>query len=128
MFKFRSHHLICNLCFQGKGYDDNFIENFDLINKTLAANPNGKYIQVIDGVDDICFKCPKNKAGVCEDELDILLIDDSYRATLQLSRGELFSLNSIKAKVKNSLSADDFHVICGQCPWRYLCEPNLEFK
>jgi len=125
MFKFRPHHLICNLCFQGNGYNARFTKRLAAINKTLLTNPHTKYIQIVNGTDDICIRCPKNKAGKCEHETSTALIDDSYYTILRLSIGEIVSLNDVIIKTKRFLSMNSFRDICGQCPWKHLCEPAL---
>jgi uncharacterized protein len=125
MFKLRPHHLICNLSFQGKGYNESFIENFNLINKALLGDPNAKQIQIVFGIDDICSKCPKKRDGKCVDDAHVSLIDDKCRNLLQLSLGEIISLAAIETKIHRLLSINSFQEICGRCEWQYLCEANI---
>ena len=125
MFKFRPHHLLCNLFFQGKGYNAKFVENFSLINQALLIAPELKQLQIVNGIDDICRQCPKNKAGKCEDDFTVAVLDSSYFTLLQLSVGEVLSLNEVKTKVRKFLSRDKFSTVCSQCPWKNLCTPNF---
>lgn len=126
VFKFRPHHLVCNLCFQGKGYSTKFVENFSAINLALAANLSAKNIRIVDGVDDICSCCPKNKAGTCTDENLVSILDDSYRALLHLATNEIISLQDVQAKIKQQLSISHFHTTCGECSWMPLCKPIIK--
>lgn len=49
--KLRGHHLLCILGYQGAGYSESFVENFDQI---IARLNNGVKIQIVEGTDDIC--------------------------------------------------------------------------
>jgi hypothetical protein len=125
MFKFRPHHLVCNLCFQNEGYDEKFVENFSFIHKTLLTNPNEKCIKIVNGTDDICSHCPRNTTNRCAKN-SILIKHNAYLTLLQLSVGEIVSLNDTKTKVKKFLSPKSFQKICGKCQWKHLCEPILD--
>jgi len=56
--RLRGHHLICLNFFRGEGYSEEFIENiFALLQK--------EKVEVAEGPDEVCSKCPNLKDGKC---------------------------------------------------------------
>lgn len=122
MFKLRPHHLLCNLFFQGLGYDNEFVENFRKINQALAVAPTVNQIQIVKGVDDVCRWCPKNRVGMCLNDSEVTVRDDAYLSVLQLVGVTTISLQGVKERIQSFLSKDQFLTICQQCSWNYLCD------
>src|SRR3989338_5500080 len=56
----RAHHLLCMRSFQGKGYSEEFVDNFYKVIDELKKNP---LVKVVNKPDAICEKCPHNKNG-----------------------------------------------------------------
>lgn len=129
IFKFRPHHLICNLCFVGKGYNEEFVQNLKDINQKLCINSSAKVqIEIVRGCDDICAKCPGKHGNFCSDELKVKQIDDAYLNILQLQIGQTIDFEGLKAKVKEMLTMDGFHQACSECSWYSLniCAPIIQ--
>lgn len=124
LINLRPHHLICNLCFQGKGYNEEFIKNFNSIHQQLN-NPRNK-IKIIRGIDAICLKCPRKQD--CKKDSIAAAIDQSYLRILQLNFGEVVTVHKIKNKIKTLLSVTDFHNACKKCSWKSLgiCESVIQ--
>jgi uncharacterized protein len=122
LYKFRAHHLICNLCFQGKGYSEKFVANFNAINSALTMNPDDKNIIVTQGSDDICAKCPRNVNDICKENMEVLALDKAYLEILRLEIGQIMSLNDVKIKAQKFVTLKKFHQVCAKCSWQTLCE------
>jgi len=122
LFRLRPHHLICNLCFQGKGYNATFIENFQKIHQALGNELH--QIKITKGVDDICQCCPKKQKDHCQDEAKVAKLDRIYLEILQLQYAETITLAQAKNKIKKMLSLQAFHNACAECSWKTagICE------
>ncbi len=122
LIKLRPHHLICNLCFEGHGYNANFVKNFSQIHNILIAYPNSNIIQIVYGLDDVCQQCPKNIDSKCENEAITVELDKSYGILLKLPTNAFTSLCEIKNNIKEFLTINDFQIICSKCAWKPICE------
>jgi len=122
IFKLRPHHLLCNLCFQGEGYNEEFVQNFQKIHDAIEN------IKIIEGCDDICAKCPDNIDGTCEREQKVAAIDKAYLNLLQLETGQTITSQELLDKIKQQLTMNDFHKICKDCSWYdcNLCAPIID--
>src|ERR1035438_8790683 len=89
--RLRGHHLICLHFFCGEGYDAEFIKN---LKNVISAAEEG-VVEVQDGADDICKKCPSLHLNRCthtaQAEDEILVLDSRARRLLGLSPGQLIS-------------------------------------
>lgn len=127
MIKFRPHHLICNLCFQGKGYSEEFVQNFSLLHQQLNQTPEKLLIKLIAGVDDICAYCPENVNGWCQQAVKVEQLDQAYLEILKFKIGDIISLVELKNRIKKFMSLSDFHLTCCSCSWYSLgvCEKKI---
>lgn len=125
LFHLRPHHLICNLCFQGKGYNQEFIENFRILHQALKKRHNK--IKIIQGTDDVCSKCPEKQTNSCKNEAVVKKIDCAYLQILQLKYGEIITVYNMEKKIKKYLDLQKFHLACKKCSWKTLgiCESAL---
>jgi uncharacterized protein len=129
VFRFRPHHLICGLCFCGKGYSKKFVKNFKTINKKISMNSNGDVvIQIVTGCDDVCASCPENHSDLCKHEYKVRIIDHAYVNILKLEIGQIIDFDEIKIRIKKKLTMDDFHCACKECSWYKLniCAPIIQ--
>jgi len=122
--KLRPHHLICNLCFQGKGYNEEFVQNFQKIHDAIN---NDAAITITKDCDDICAKCPEKTNNVCKRETKVTAIDQAYLKLLSLQLGQDITKQEVLHKIKKYLSMNDFHRICKNCSWYdlKLCAPII---
>ncbi|MGD9107986.1 MAG: DUF1284 domain-containing protein [Gammaproteobacteria bacterium] len=120
----RTHHLICNLCFQGKGYNDKFVENFQKIHDAIN---DGAIITIVENIDDICAKCPEKTNNACSRETKVTALDQAYLNLLKLKPGQTITKQELLNKIKQHLTINDFHKICKNCPWydANLCAPII---
>lgn len=127
MIQFRPHHFICTLGFQGKGYSNFFIKNYEKIIAQLNEDP-GTLIQVVCKTDSICQACPRREDALCEHQDSIERIDDGYQQILGLQENQVLSWDQAKEKVKDLVTLDQFHFICQKCEWKRfgVCEGALK--
>ncbi len=130
--KFRPHHFLCTLCFQGKGYSPSFVENYQAISARLKA-PTGdqEVIHITAQSDSICAPCPHNQGKQCTTEEKIATLDHNHAEALDVKVGEKISWGAAKQKIAENISLEKFHTICAPCQWKPLgiCEQVLtEFK
>ncbi|MDA7428789.1 DUF1284 domain-containing protein [Primorskyibacter aestuariivivens] len=121
MIRFRPHHFLCALGFQGKGYSDSFTANMArLVQGTLRA-PGGDatLIEVIGATDDICAPCPKRRGTLCTAQDKIARLDAAHAQALGLQPGDRLTWGTAQARMK-SLPADIHDQICTGCEWKEL--------
>jgi len=113
--KLRPHHLLCNICFRGKGYNEEFVENFLVIQKKIF-NSEAK-IKIVSGCDDICAKCPKKVDPSCDCRQSAIKLDEDYLSVLQLKVGQVITFEDLMSRIKRFLTIDRFKSICSKCQW-----------
>lgn len=123
MARFRGHHLICLHFFNGEGYNSEFIEN---LSTTLEVARNVA-IEVCQGADNICKKCPSLKEDTCQFSLDadkeIKKMDSIALALLGAVPGDKLAWQQIREKLP--LIFEEWHgAWCVNCGWRRACEGN----
>jgi hypothetical protein len=107
--------------FQGYGYDDDFVENMNLVNSQRKLDTTT--ISVINSPDDICRACPNLKDGICEDTIQnerIVAMDNEVLKKLDSSM-EYDAIELFK-KVDNHFSTkESVSEICSNCIWHEKC-------
>lgn len=128
MLKFRPHHFLCTIGYEGKGYSKPFTDNYDQIAERLRA-PDGDQtnIQVVFHTDDICAPCPHQRGLLCATQQKISSLDARHTKALNLQNNEILSWGEAKERIKQKISIDTFHEICKGCQWKALgiCEKAL---
>lgn len=129
IIKFRPHHFLCTIAYQGMGYSKSFIANYDLLVKEIKNNKNLK-IQVTTSLDKICSKCPHQiiKSKTCSQEEKIIKLDEAHAKILGLQNGEIISFEDAKQRIKERMSLSLFYEACKPCEWQSLgvCEAALK--
>ena len=127
MIRFRPHHFLCTLGFEGKGYSDAFVKNYQKISDILNQDET-TLIVVVDQTDSICAPCPNRRHTKCETQSKIDRLDESHQTVLGLKTGEVLSWKSAKQKIASRFSLDEFHRSCEPCSWKHLgvCESALK--
>ncbi|VVC77302.1 hypothetical protein AQUSIP_26290 [Aquicella siphonis] len=126
--RFRPHHFLCALCFQGRGYSPAFVANFQNIMQTLNSNQGeNASIEVIDHTDSICNPCPNRTHKTCTSEEKIQTLDQSHTAALDFQPGDVITWEHAKKRIAERLTLETFHRICSPCRWKDLgiCENVL---
>jgi uncharacterized protein len=127
--KFRPHHFLCALCFQGNGYSPAFVDNFHTIMAILnSAHGNNTPIQIVSYTDSICDPCPHRAGTACATEKKIASLDKAHAAALHMKPGETITWNDAKNNIAEKMSLETFHHICASCDWKKygICEAALK--
>ncbi len=121
--RFRPHHFLCTLCFQGKGYSPAFVVNYEKIVEQLQKNP-AIPIHVVDRTDSICDPCPNRQGAHCATQEKITRLDRAHSLALDIQPGNTFSWEEAKQRIATKLTLEKFHEICATCSWKDLgiCE------
>lgn len=130
IIKIRAHHLLCVKGFEGKGYDESFVNNMRKIISILNSNP---YVKVLNSCDDICHKCPNMKDGKCVsengDEEVVKIMDDIVISKINIQSGEVLLYQKLENKVLQSFkSKKDLQGVCSNCSWNNICKWYLTRK
>lgn len=125
---FRPHHFLCALCFQGKGYSSEFVDQFQTIMSSLNG-PQGDdvMIHIVNYTDSICAPCPHRQGQFCASQNKIDRLDRSHAKALAIEHESTIRWGSAKKRIAENLSLDIFHQICAGCEWKDLgiCEKVL---
>ncbi|MFD3158397.1 DUF1284 domain-containing protein [Haloimpatiens sp. FM7330] len=117
----RPHHMLCMQGFQGYGYDSDFAKNMKKIIEIIKKDTNID-IEIIEGCDDICKKCPNNINNVCIDKVKVNKIDSRVMEKLKMHIGTTLKSKEIfqfaNDKLKNFPEAN---YVCGNCSWKKVC-------
>jgi hypothetical protein len=125
---FRPHHFLCALCFQGKGYSPEFIENFSAIMRYLNSEiGDDVVIEVVAKTDSICDPCPSKRDALCVSQKKIIQLDKEHANILEIQPGEKITWGEAKIKIRNRMTLKKFHIACHACEWKKLgiCENVL---
>lgn len=126
---FRPHHFLCTLGFQGNGYSDGFIQNFQELKNHLESPKGGEtLLKVTLGRDAICDPCPNVRGSSCLTPQKIHTLDQAHLEALDLDEGDILTWKAAKERIKKHISVNTFHNICAPCSWKTLgvCQKSLE--
>lgn len=129
MIKFRPHHFLCTLGFQGTGYSPQFVANYQVIVDQLN-NPAGDNtpITVVEHTDSICAPCPNKHDLLCTTQTKITALDNAHAEILNIKTGDVVTWGEAKQKIANHMNLEQFHKACAICSWKELgvCEQALK--
>ncbi|MDO8953861.1 MAG: DUF1284 domain-containing protein [Gammaproteobacteria bacterium] len=117
--KFRPHHFLCTLCFQGKGYSPEFVQNYQALADILRAEHGDEtLIEVVAQTDHICSPCPHKREALCETQAKIVKLDTAHANALGLKTGEKLTWGQAKARIAQNIDLATFEKICEPCSWK----------
>lgn len=126
--RFRPHHFLCALGFQGKGYSDGFTANMAAIVDQLRA-PGGNLteIEVTHQADHICTPCPHRRGLGCEKSAKIAALDTRHAAALGLRDGMRLTWGDAQDRIICNVPEGALEQLCAGCQWHALglCERAL---
>lgn len=128
MIRFRPHHFLCALGFQGKGYSDGFTANMAEIVDRLRGTGGGDVIlQVTPQADAICAPCPHKRGLGCAKSAKITALDKRHAAALGLADGDCLTWDAAQARIRAQVMPGDLQALCAGCAWLDLglCEAAL---
>ena len=127
--RYRPHHILCSIGFQGKGYSDAFTANMRAIvdGRLRQANGDAVEIDIVPTTDDICAPCPKRRGTLCENHDKITALDARHAHALDIAPGTRLSWGAAKARVVSHVPPGSLSTICAGCQWLPLgiCEAAL---
>lgn len=117
MLHLRPHHLLCLLFYEGKGYDEAFVQNMD---RLIAHLHHHQMAQVLltDGEDYICSCCPQRmENGQCVSNQKVEMLDQRVIDTFHLKIGQYYDYHHLTHQLSKLLNEDNFKKICSECEW-----------
>ena len=125
--RFRPHHFLCTIGFEGKGYSPDFVTNYRALKTALESDPNTE-IEVTSHTDSICSACPSKQDLLCDSQEKITRLDDAHRAVLGVKDGERYTWRAAKDLVKRRFTREAMDVACSACSWKAygMCERALD--
>lgn len=126
--RYRPHHFLCSLGFEGKGYSPEFTANMTAIVQGRLRAPGGESarIEVTAAADDICAPCPSRRMSGCDNAAKIATLDAAHAAALGLAPGDVLSWGEALTRMR-ALPDRALSQICAPCQWlQYgMCEAAL---
>lgn len=116
--RFRPHHFLCSLGFEGMGYSDAFTANMAAIVLGRLRAPGGTaaLIEVTTKADDICAPCPARRGTGCQSSERIAALDAAHGAALALNEGDVLSWGEALLRMR-ALPPEALDDICAGCRW-----------
>ena len=128
MIRFRPHHFLCALGFQGKGYSDSFTANMaKIVNRLRGPDGGDVVLHVTHQADAICAPCPHKRGLGCAKSAKITALDKRHAAALGLSDGDCLTWDDAQARIRAHVAPGDLQTLCAGCAWLKLglCEAAL---
>ncbi|HQU70116.1 MAG TPA: DUF1284 domain-containing protein [Albidovulum sp.] len=127
--RYRPHHFLCSLGFEGKGYSENFTANMTAIvmGRLRAEGGDATVIAVTGATDDICAPCPKRRGRLCTNQDKIKTLDRAHAAALKLEPREVLTWGEAKDRIRANVPAGSLKTLCAGCEWEAygMCEAAL---
>ncbi|MDC0737407.1 DUF1284 domain-containing protein [Cognatishimia sp. SS12] len=127
--RFRPHHFLCALGFQGAGYSAAFTRNMsEIVDGTLRAKGGEQTrITVTFVADSICTPCPERRALGCVKINTIRALDERHAKALGLKNGDCITWGEALKRIKNNVPPGSLSRLCQNCQWLSLgaCEAAL---
>jgi len=122
---------MCTLGFEGKGYSEAFVANYQRIADSLRLAPvaGGKtLICVARNVDSICMPCPNRRDEKCATEEKIQKLDQAHAQVLGLKAGDVLSWDEAQELIAARMTEEAFEQVCAPCSWKALgvCKTALK--
>jgi uncharacterized protein len=127
--RYRPHHFLCSLGFQGKGYSDEFTANMGsiVIGRLRAPEGGDTVIEVVPAADDICAPCPKRRDEACATQDKIATLDAAHAAALNLRPGDRLTWAAAQDRIRAAVAPGSLRTLCAGCEWEPcgMCEAAL---
>ena len=132
VIRLRPHHLFCIQGFKGRGYDRAFTENFSALVHRVEQAPE-TMIQVVDGPDDVCAKCPHLTGERCGSSADsdrkVREHDQAVLRALGVTAFDVTSIGDVRQRLKEHAQLRrEVLRLCSTCRWKDICGFYEEFS
>lgn len=128
--RYRPHHFLCSLGFEGKGYSPDFAANMTAIvmGQLRAEGGDQTLIEVVPAADDICAPCPKRRGTLCTKQTKIDQLDAAHAKALGLAPGDHLTWGEAQTRIRANVQPGDLTKLCKGCSWRVfgMCEAALK--
>ncbi|HTL13041.1 MAG TPA: DUF1284 domain-containing protein [Bdellovibrionota bacterium] len=128
MLRFRPHHFLCALGFQGKGYSPEFVDGFQgVVDRLRSPSGEAEEVEVTGGADTICGPCPHRRGDGCETDAKIRSLDRAHGQVLGLKPGDRLTWGEARDRIAEKFTVTAHRRACASCSWRELgvCEKAL---
>lgn len=126
MLHLRPHHINCIFFYKGLGYNEEFSDKMNLIQKMLKEYPNTE-IKLTKRCDELCKVCPNKKLeGSCKSEENILKLDNNTLSEYKLQEDKNYVFNELVNNIYMNFDEHKFYKICKECEWykQGVCDKN----
>ena len=126
--RFRPHHFLCALGFQGKGYSDSFTQNMAGVVAQLRGPAGGDTrIAVTGQADSLCAPCPHRRGQSCVKAAQIAALDERHAQALGLEPGQCLTWAEAQSRIRKHVPPGSLSYLCAGCQWLEfgLCEAAL---
>lgn len=127
--RYRPHHFLCSLGFEGKGYSEAFTATMTAIVMGRLRAPDGDatLIEVTPATDDICAPCPKRRGTACATQAKIATLDAAHAAALDLAPGDRLTWGQAQDRIRAAVPPGSLRTLCRGCEWEPygMCEAAL---
>ena len=116
LIKLRPHHLLCTQGYSGKGYDDEFVKNMNIVVGKLRDKEPVK-IQLVFSTDDLCGSCPNKKGSdLCDTNEKVKRFDRKVVDYFGLEEKE-YVYQDIVDEIDRKITPEMLADICDGCGW-----------
>lgn len=127
--RFRPHHFLCAIGYEGKGYSGEFTDNMSAIVLDRLRAPGGEAtpMKVVGYADDICGPCPKRRGRSCVNQQGISRLDRAHALALKFDPHEELTWGEALERIRQNVRPGDLSKLCEGCQWLELglCEEAL---
>lgn len=114
--RLRPHHLLCTQSYSGKGYNDTFVDNMNLLTARLRSEKSTP-IELVFSTDDLCACCPHMLGtDLCEFNENVKRYDAKVIEYFHLKE-KTYIYQDITRKIREGMTPEMLEDICGGCSW-----------
>lgn len=124
--RLRPHHLLCTQGYSGKGYNEAFVKNMDVIVEKLRSNEEVE-IELVFNTDDLCSCCPHRLGDdLCETNEQVKRFDQKVVDYFKLKEGK-YIYTTLVNKIAQEMTEEIMKDICCDCSWFQIssCKKNV---
>lgn len=126
--RFRPHHFLCAIGYQGKGYSTAFTANMDdIVSALRGADGADTTIEVTYHADAVCAPCPHRRGVSCAHLAKISALDARHAQALGLADGARLTWGEALGRIRENVAPGALGTLCAGCQWLELglCEAAL---
>lgn len=117
--RLRPHHLLCTQSYSGKGYNDTFVDNMNLLTARLRSEKSTP-IELVFSTDDLCACCPHMLGtDLCEFNENVKRYDAKVIEYFHLKE-KTYIYQDITRKIREGMTPEMLEDICGGCSWYHV--------